>query len=211
MTEIDPGLTVGELNPDQRVALAAEVVTAHSAKIVSGEATMMPYPLFKGWAAGNVIPTVELGLVTPSETNDGSVDVYMLRRPEDDPQENWRNRLHIPGAIPVNGDVNPKDEEDLSRIIERVMGEAEGGITMLDNPMPYATVMRRGSRGPEITTRLLVPVEGTPTQGDFYDVTRLLTPPNDQQLLETHDRAIQGAQNAAHRLQVFPDLRPLNA
>jgi len=209
MTELDPTLTIGELNTDQRIELAAQVVTEHSAKIITGEAPMMPFPLFKGWATGNVIPTVELGLVKPSETTDGSVDVYMWRRPANDPQENWRNRLHIPGVVLLNSDVNLEDETDLSGVIERVVGETEGGITMLDHPMPYATVMRRGGRGPEVTTRLLVPVQGAPAKGEFYDVTTMLQPPNDQQLLETHDRAIQGAQAAAHRLQVFPDLRPL--
>ncbi len=207
MAEFDPTIKP-ELTPE-RIAEAAATVMALSTEIRAGERDMMPYEVFKGWAHGNALPTLELGLVTPSETTDGSVNVYMLRRPPTEPEEKWRDKLHIPGVISKWADyADLTDEEDPSPIVERVLGETEGGITMLAKPLVYSVARRIGSRGPDLTSRLVVPVEGIPVKGDFYDVTTMLQPPNNQQLLETHDRAIMSVQKAAHRFNVLPNLRP---
>ncbi len=191
------------LSPDERMAITAQTLTELSTEINNGDRDMMPYDIFEGWALGNRIPTVELGLVQPSDTTEDGVNVYMWRRAADDLTEEWQNKLHIPGVIVLGRPDQPKSgvETDLSGIIERVIGEADGGLDMLAKPIAYGgPVVRMGARGPDMTNRLIIPVAGKPTKGSFFDVDTMLRWPNNEELLETHDVAIAGIRSAAYQL-----------
>src|SRR6266568_13400 len=184
---------------DERVAIAAGVLNELSDQIVAGQRAAMPPDVYHGWARSMPTVTVELGLIQPAEETEGDVNVYMLRRPADDHIVPWRNKLHIPGKGLLFRDQRP-DEDDFSGIVERVLGEAEGGLTLTDRPIQYRTVLRTGARGPEMTARLIARVAGAPKAGDFYSVGTMLTPPNSEQLLETHDVAIARVRTAAYQL-----------
>ena len=197
------GIPIPELTYEQRLAITAQTLGELSAEIMAGKRKMMPYPIFEGWAKGNRTPTLEIGMVQPSDVTEGGVNVYMLRRPDDDKVEKWRGKKHIPGSIFLGLDGAPSgDENDFSKVIERVVGESEGGLDMLAHPIPFGAVLRTGARGPEITNRLIVPVSGTPVRGAFYDVDTMLLPENRGQLLETHDVAIASVRDTALSLRL---------
>ncbi|HKR82356.1 MAG TPA: hypothetical protein VJR27_05170 [Candidatus Saccharimonadales bacterium] len=194
-------LEIPELTLEQRIAITAQTLSQLSAEIIDPdhERRMMPAEIYHGWAKGMPTATVELGLVKPSEI-EGDAEVYMLHRREDDPITKWAGKLHIIGRGVLYEDIEKaKDEEDYTPIVERVLEETEGGLTLINEPIQYAAVERLGARGPEITPRLIARVDGTPKAGGFYRVGEMLTEPNRQQLLETHDVAIARIRTNAYK------------
>ena len=147
----------------------------------------LPGPVFKQYARVGVMPTVEVGLVRPSEQNEGGTELVLAQRSEED--EHWPGQWHVPGSV-VRADDKMDHEHDYDDVIGRVFGEVGGDLEVVRGPRAFDVVRRRGLRGAEITLRLLAEVRGEPERGRFFDARNVLAEPPRTGFVETHDLAI---------------------
>lgn len=102
--------------------------------------------------------------VIPYRVQNGKIEVYMTRRPANDPF--WPNQLHCPGVMVIG--IDPSEEVVLERLRTKELKNAvTGGFEKI------ASVLRNTKRGTEVALVHMTQVfEGLPEE-NWYDTAKL--------------------------------------
>ncbi len=150
----------------------------------------LPFEVFNAVAEKVTTPTID---VVPLRISNGRMEVFMLRRPGDDPY--WPGQWHVPGTVLRSTDKAGDFSSGLDRLFKS-KDETEGTITPTSAPKYVTTKFWDVARGRELDTVHYVPVEATSDQlpGQFFPVDEL---PDDT--IEHHKIIIQEAAEAYKR------------
>lgn len=153
--------TVMQASPNQpspaEISEAAHVL----AKLEPG---FLPFDIFLQVARLTTLSIIEL---VPVRYHEGSVEVLLLARPVDDPL--WPGMVHNPGTV-----IRPTDHENtFVSAFERIFSDELPGLTPIGKPHEFESYLRKSKRGMENSRLFWIEVEGTPLQGQFYDINDL--------------------------------------
>jgi hypothetical protein len=199
-----------ELTDEQRQLIAVNYL--HS--LAETEPEQLPYDIFVPIAKLMVLNTAEVAFVKPSPTDGRRAQVLLTQRPETD--QFWANQWHIPGSIVRATDpVTHEHDYDaaVTRVRDEVGGNIEGirgvlamlglrrGVRLVNYPVEYDIVRRKGLRGSETTVRLMAESKGKPTRGAFFDAQTVLKNPPEGGLIDSHAEAIEKLAARYHDLK----------
>ena len=127
------------------------------------EPGFLPYDIFIAIARLVVLPAVEF---IPLRIVDGRVQVFLIRRPTNDP---WPNKLHTPGTV-----LRPTDTS-LEDACKRLLSD-EFGITDSQSVQLHfigCGLQADNDRGSGLCIEHILELQEVPTTGEYYDVESL--------------------------------------
>lgn len=127
----------------------------------------LPLEIFLAVAEKVATPTID---VAPLRTHEGRLQVFMLRRPDDD--EHWPGQWHIPGTVLRATDEENSFNSGLARLFD---GETEGLVVPVGEPKHVGTKFWDVERGRELDHLHYVEVEALSDDlpGQFFPVDEL--------------------------------------
>jgi hypothetical protein len=130
-------------------------------------AGFVPYPIFEEIARIIALPILEI--IPLRKDNNGSVEVLLIERGEDDPL--WPGTLHTPGTVIRATDVHQIGKNNWPAL-QRILNDELNGTAV--GPLQYfGSMLHASKRGVEQAQLYWVNVTEEPRTGKFYPVNNL--------------------------------------